>query len=164
MHIKDLMTHPVVTCPVDSTADLPARLMWDFDCGVIPLIDGDGRLAGVITDRDLCMAALTQGKPLSDIRTASAMAKDVVRCHPDDGVEAVEHQMRDHQIRRVPVVDAEGRPVGLVAMNDLARLASHAKKSGVDRELVQTLAAVCRPRGHAAPTTDHPAAPLRISA
>jgi CBS domain-containing protein len=126
--------------------------MWDFDCGVIPLVDGEGRLAGIITDRDLCMAAMTQARPLHDIPTASAMAKEVVRCHPDDPVEAVEAQMRENRIRRVPVVDAEGRPVGVFAMNDLARLAARAKRSGVDREFVRTLASVCHPRGHAVPT------------
>jgi CBS domain-containing protein len=164
MHIQDVMTHPVVTCPVDSSADVPARLMWEFDCGVIPLVDGDGRLAGIVTDRDLCMAAYTQNKPLSEIQTASAMAPDVVRCHPTDAIETVESLMRDHQIRRVPVIDADGRPVGLFAMNDLARLASRARKSGVDREVVRTLAAVCQPRGHAVPVAKGPAPTLRISA
>lgn len=163
MHIKDAMTHPVVTCPVDSTGDMPARLMWEFDCGVIPLVDEDGRLAGMVTDRDLCMAAYTQNKPLSEIQVSSAMAKDVVRCHHDDSIETVESLMRDHQIRRVPVVDTDGRPVGLFAMNDLARLASRAKKSGVDREVVRTLAAVCRPR-HAVPAPVAPTETLRISA
>jgi CBS domain-containing protein len=164
MHINEVMTHPVVTCPVDSSADMPARLMWEFDCGVIPLVDGEGRLAGIITDRDLCMAAYTQNKPLAQIQTSSAMAKDIVRCHQDDSIETVESLMRDNQVRRLPVVDAEGRPVGLFAMNDLARLAGRAKKSGVDRELVRTLAAVCRPRGHAVQARVAPADTLRISA
>ena len=164
MHIHEVMTHPVVTCPVDSSADLPARLMWEFDCGVIPLVDGDGRLAGVVTDRDLCMAAYTQNRPLSEIRTVSAMARDVVRCHPDDVIESVESLMRENQIRRVPVVDAGGRPVGLFAMNDLARLAVRAKRSGVDRELVRTLAAVCQPRGHAVQAPTSHAESMRIPA
>lgn len=164
MHIHEVMTHPVVTCPVDSSADMPARLMWEFDCGVIPLVDADGRLAGIVTDRDLCMAAYTQNRPLTEIRTASAMAKDVVRCHQDDSIETVESLMRDNQIRRLPVVDAESRPVGVFAMNDLARLAGSAKKNGVDREVVRTLAAVCRPRGHAVQAHVAPTDTLRISA
>jgi CBS domain-containing protein len=56
--------------------------------------------------------------------------------------------MRENQVRRLPVLDAENRPVGLVSMNDLARLASRARRSAVDRELVRTLAAVCQPRAH----------------
>ena len=149
MHLKEIMSQPVVTCPVDSTLDVPARLMWEFDCGVIPLIADDGRLAGIITDRDICMAALSQGKPLHQTRTSSAMTARPVACHVDDAVEAAEQLMREAQVRRLPVIDGEGRPVGVVALSDLARLAAHAKRSGVDRALVQTLAAVCRPRPRA---------------
>lgn len=146
MYVKDIMSHPLVTAPVTSNADVVARLMWEFDCGIVPILNDDGRLAGVVTDRDLCMAAYTQGKPLSEIAVKSAMAKNVVACHANDTVESVERLMRDRQIRRVPVLDSEGRPVGIVSMNDLSQLAARAKKSGIDRELVQTLAAVCRPR------------------
>jgi len=148
MRIQEVMSHPVVSCPADCTADVPARLMWEFDCGVIPLVDQDGRLAGVITDRDLCMAALMQGRPLFEIPVASAMTRDVVSCHPDDSVEVAETQMRDNQIRRVPVVDDDAHLIGVVSMNDLARLATNAKRSVVDRELVRTLGAVSQPRGN----------------
>jgi CBS-domain-containing membrane protein len=71
--------------------------------------------------------------------------------------------MREHQIRRLPVLDAENRLVGVVSMNDLARLASRARKSAVDRELVQTLAAICAPRARvrAEGSVSRPAATLR---
>ncbi len=159
MHLKEIMSQPVVSCPVDSQLDAPARLMWEFDCGVIPLVGDDGRLQGIITDRDICMAALSQGKPLHEIRASSAMAARPVACHVDDSVEAAEQLMRDAQVRRIPIIDGEGRPVGIVGMTDLARKAAHAKKSGVDRELVQTLAAVCRPRARAIPVTKTAVAP-----
>jgi CBS domain-containing protein len=162
MRIKEIMTHPVVTCPADSTLDHAARLMWEFDCGIIPIVNNDGRLAGVVTDRDICMAAYTQGQPLAAIPAATAMAAQVVAGHVDDPVEAIEAQMRAHQVRRLPVLDADGRPAGIVSMNDLARLAARARKSAVDRELVSTLAAICQPRGHvraaeAVPTRSRPA-------
>ena len=146
MRIREIMSHPVVTCPPGSTLDSVARLMWEFDCGIVPIVGDDGRLSGVITDRDICMAAYTQGKPLSTIPVTSAMAAQVFSCHTDDTVETAERVMRDNQIRRIPVLDQENRPVGILAMSDIARVAAHAKRSGVDRELVQTLAAVCTPR------------------
>jgi CBS domain-containing protein len=146
MRINDLMTHPVVSCPDDSTADVAARLMWEFDCGTVVVTDHDGRLAGMITDRDLTMAALSQGRSLYDIKLSSAMARDVAACHEGDTVEAVENVMRTSQVRRVPVVDDDRRPVGIVALNDLARLADRSRKHAVDREVVQTLAAVSQPR------------------
>lgn len=148
MRIQEVMSHPVISCPVDCTADVPARLMWEFDCGVVPLVDQDGRVAGIVTDRDLCMASLMQGKPLNDIRVDTVMTRDVICCHADEGVEAAETQMRDNQIRRVPIIDEDGHPIGVFAMNDLARLASSSKRSVVDREVVRTLATVSQPRGN----------------
>ena len=148
MQIKEIMTQPVVTCPLDTTLDQAARLMWEFDCGIIPVTAADGRLVGVVTDRDICMAAYTQGALLSAIPVSTAMAKQVVAVHGEELIEQAEHLMRESQIRRVPVLDAENRPVGIVSMNDLARLAARAHKRVVDHELVLTLAAVCKPRGN----------------
>jgi CBS-domain-containing membrane protein len=149
MQLKDVMNHPAVICPTADTLDNAARLMWEYDCGVVPVVDDQGRLAGVVTDRDICMSAYTQGRPLSAIPVTTAMAGKVVAAHMEDSVEAAEALMRDNQVRRIPVIDGEGRPVGVVSLNDLARLAASTRKSAVDRELVQTLAAVCRPRARA---------------
>jgi CBS domain-containing protein len=146
MYVKDIMSHPVVTCPTSSTLDQAARLMWEFDCGVIPVVDDAGHVCGMVTDRDICMAAYTQGKPLSAIPVTTAMAHEVVAVHTDDSVEHVEALMRDSRVRRLPVLDHESRPAGLVSMSDLARLSARARKSAVDRELIQTLAAVSQPR------------------
>jgi CBS domain-containing protein len=148
MHVKEIMTHPVVTCSVDSNLNFVARLMWEQDCGTIPVVDREGRLAGIVTDRDICMAAYTQGGALASIPVITAMAKHVLCSHLDDSVETAEELMTEGQVRRVPVIDNDGRPIGIVAMNDLARLAARAKKGVVDREIVQTLAAICSPRPH----------------
>jgi CBS domain-containing protein len=146
MQVKSIMSQPAVTCPIDGTLDQPARLMWEFDCGIVPVVNDDGRLTGVVTDRDICMAAYFNAKPLFHVPVGSAMAHTVIAVHAEDTVEQAETLMRDNQIRRLPVIDSDGRPVGVVAMNDIARLASRVRRSAVDRELVQTLAAVCEPR------------------
>jgi CBS domain-containing protein len=146
MRIKELMSKPVITCPGAGTLDHAARLMWEFDCGIIPVVDDNGRLTGVVTDRDICMAAYTQGRALRHIPVTVAMARSVIAVHTEDLVEIAEQLMHDNQVRRVPVIDNEGRPVGIVSINDLARLAARAKRSGVDRELVDTIAAICEPR------------------
>jgi CBS domain-containing protein len=147
MQIKDIMSRPIVTAPVKSTLDSVARLMWEYDCGIVPIVADDGRLAGVITDRDICMAAYTQGQLLAAIPVESAMAREVVACHSGDTIESAEVLMRDSQIRRLPVLDHQNHPIGIVSMNDIARFAARQKKSGVDRELVRTLASICEPRG-----------------
>jgi CBS domain-containing protein len=153
MHVKELMTHPVVTCQIGDHLDVAARLMWEYDCGIIPVVGHEGRIEGVITDRDITMAALTQGQRLDQLPVKGAMAKHVLVVHPEEPVETVERLMHDGQVRRLPVIDNAGRPVGVVSINDLARLTARAKRSAADHELVATLAAICQPR-----LADRPAA------
>ena len=74
------------------------------------------------------------------------MARDVACCAPEDSIEAAEATMRGSQVRRIPVVDGEHRPIGVLSMNDLARQAARGKKNGLDREFVHTLAVVSEPR------------------
>jgi CBS domain-containing protein len=151
MRIDEIMSQPVVTAPTTCTLDAAARLMREFDCGIVPIVGDDGCLAGVLTDRDICMAAYAENRPLSAISVTSAMTTPVFSLHADDAIETAEHLMRDNQIRRVLVIDAEHRPVGIVAMNDVARLAAPAGQIGTDRALVETLASIGRPpHGHAA--------------
>lgn len=147
MYVNEIMSQPVVTAPTKCTLDAAARLMWEFDCGIVPIVGDDGRLAGVITDRDICMAAYTQDRPLSAIPVTSVMTTRVFSLRGNDAIDTAEHVMRDNQVRRIPVIDAEHRPIGMVAMNDIARLTALPAKSGDDRELVETLAAIGAPRG-----------------
>lgn len=121
MPVRDLMMQPVTTCHVDDLLSTPAQLMWDRDVGAVPVVDADGRLVGMITDRDICMAALMQGRPPDDIPVRTAMAKQVFACSPDAPIAEAEAIMRDKQVRRVPVIDADGRLVGMLSLNDLAR-------------------------------------------
>lgn len=146
MKIHELMTRPAVTCPNNSTLEHAAWLMWEFDCGVIPVVDDGGRAVGIVTDRDICMAAYTQGRALADIAVGTAMAHHVIAIHADDSVETAEHLMADNQIRRLPVIDGNGKVVGVVSLSDLARLVGEARRIGLDRELVSTVAAVSRAR------------------
>jgi CBS domain-containing protein len=153
MRIKDIMSQPTVTCPTSAALDAAARLMWEFDCGMIPIVGDDGRLAGLVTDRDICLAAYMHRKPLHLIPVTKVMVKQVITTDADDTVESAEHLMRDNHIRRLPVIDREGRPAGVVSIDDLAKLAARDKKGAVDPELIETLAAVSRPR--TAPAPDH---------
>ncbi len=149
MRLKEVMNQPVVTCPESGTLDQAARLMWEFDCGVVPIVDDGGRVTGVVTDRDICIAAYTQGRPLATIPVTTAMARAVVVGRADQTVEQGEALMREHQIRRLPVLDNDGTLVGIVSMNDLAREAARTPRTGTEREFVRTIAAVCEPRARA---------------
>jgi CBS domain-containing protein len=150
MHVQDLMTHLAITCHVNDTLDAAAQKMWDHDCGVLPVVNDEGKVTGMITDRDICMAALTQGRPLHDLLVNLAMAKHVIAVGPDQTLDDVEQLMTQHQIRRLPVVDAANRPLGVVSLNNLAIEAVQPDtrmKDGMSK-VAHTLAAVCQP--HAA--------------
>jgi CBS domain-containing protein len=155
MRVQDLMTHPAVTCHVNDALHDAAQKMWDHDCGVLPVVNDEGKVTGMITDRDICMAALTQDRPLHDLLVNLAMAKHVIAVRPEQTPAEAEQLMAQHQIRRLPVVDAANRPLGVISLNDLAIEAVRADtrlKQGVSK-VAHTLAAVCHP--HAA--TQHAA-------
>jgi CBS domain-containing protein len=129
MKVEDIMTTEVGRCRAYDAADHAAKIMWEQDCGAVPVVDQDGRVVAVLTDRDICIAAFTQGRALSDIRVSSAMSRRLWSCRPDDDVKDAEKAMRTNQVRRLPVVDAEGRLIGILSLSDLARQAMSATRS-----------------------------------
>lgn len=157
MLTRHIMSQPVAVCQLSDSLDQAARLMWEDDCGAVPVVDSAGRAVAMVTDRDICMAAYTQGKPLGQISVSSAMSKDLRACLPDDTLEQAEQLMMEYQLRRIPVLDDDGHPVGILSLNDLARAANHqhpAAPAGLDGvslvTATRTMAAVCAPRLHAA--------------
>lgn len=151
MKVEELMTKPVVTILVQESLGVAAQKMWDNDCGVLPVVGDDGRLVGILTDRDICMSAWSQGRQVNAIRAEEAMAKQVFSVRSDQEIGVAEMMMAEHQVRRVPVVDANEKPIGILSMNDLAREAARSGsriKDGVARA-VRTLAAICQPRKRA---------------
>lgn len=147
MNIRELMSGPPVTCRQSDTLAVAARLMWDHDCGVIPVTDDRGRLTGIVTDRDICMATYTQGKAPQAIHVAEVMTTKVFSCRVDDPLELAEQIMGERQIRRLPVIDGDNRPIGVLSVNDIARyVASASKKDGIEHEVVTTLASIGKPR------------------
>ena len=121
MRVEKLMSHQLTTCSAGDSLEHAASLMWNNDCGCLPVTSGDGErhLDGILTDRDICMAAMFQGRALRDLRVADVMAKNVLTCRASDDIETVERQMRDEQVRRLPVVDSNGAVIGIVSMADL---------------------------------------------
>ncbi|HET6203237.1 MAG TPA: CBS domain-containing protein [Planctomycetota bacterium] len=150
MKVKEIMTRDVATClPQDSLADA-ARVLWERDCGILPVVEPETRrVVGMLTDRDVAMAAYTQGRRLAEIPIAVAMSKNLRTCGGEQEVDGIHAAMREYQIRRLPVVDAAGRLAGIVSINDIA-LRAEATPGPVGRamknDVAETLAAVCRHR------------------
>lgn len=150
MNVSSVMTSAVKSCGIDDNLQFAAQIMWENDCGVVPVVGADGRVVGMVTDRDVCMAAYTKGQPIHQIPVSSAMAKSVWSVHEHDPLPAAESLMRKARVRRLPVTDGDGKLKGILSMNDLAR--HHAQRSwghksnglGSD-SIVQTMAAICEP-------------------
>ncbi|EFE65286.1 MULTISPECIES: CBS domain-containing protein [Streptomyces] len=117
-HVRDIMTGaPVSVGPHTSVAEV-ARIMRDRDLGAVLVTDGD-RLRGLVTDRDLVVRSVSRGGDPEETTVAGACSEDLVTVGPDDDLDRVARLMREHAVRRVPVVDG-GHPVGIVALGDLA--------------------------------------------
>lgn len=122
MNAKDVMRRQVATVRAEDSLARTAALMRDRGCGAVVVVQAAGnRPVAMVTDRDICMAALRTNKPLSDLAVASAMSPALHVATPDEPVGALASRMGLHQIRRLPVVDAAGALVGLVALDDLAQ-------------------------------------------
>lgn len=146
MRIKELMHAPAITCSEADSINRAAQLMWENDIGVIPVTDSDNRVVGMITDRDVAMAAYTTGAALPSMNVRDSMAKTVFSCGPEETIEAIEKRMQEARVRRFPVVDDEKRAVGIISVNDIAQYADSNQKNGVNREFVRTLATISAPR------------------
>ncbi len=152
MNVSEVMTTNVQSCRSNDTLECAAQLMWERDCGCLPVCapaDGIEHIVGVITDRDICMRALFSGVPLRELQVQEAMAKQVLTCRPDDTLEHAEKVMRGGRVRRLPVVREDGVLAGLISLADLAReavrdsVSSHKALSEMD--VGDTLAAICMP-------------------
>lgn len=148
MKVSDIMTRGPACCSPRDTLSYAAQLMWEHDCGSVPVVDGGGAVVGMLTDRDACMAAYTKGGRLVDIAVGDVMSREVKTCGPNDSLESVERALRQHQLRRMPVIDGH-QLVGIVTLNDLALAAQRGdgRRGGpTPQEVASTLAAVSEHR------------------
>jgi CBS domain-containing protein len=149
MNVERLMTKDVRTCRPEDGLTEAARAMWERDCGCVPVVDESHRVVGMITDRDVCMAAYTRGSRLQDIRIDEVMSRRVLSCQPDTPLADAEATMRSGRVRRLPVVDDAGQLLGLVSLADIAQEAARqhgARRREVkDAEVGATLVEITRP-------------------
>jgi CBS domain-containing protein len=150
--VSRLMTRNPATCASTEPLAQAVTRMWDLDIGWLPVVD-EGRLVGVITDRDACIAACTRGKRMDEVPVGSAMSDEPWSCGPHDTWAQALAMMREHQIRRLPVRDEQGRLTGVITLGDLARAsAADAQRRASDAaEIGAALAEICTPRSSIEP-------------
>jgi CBS domain-containing protein len=124
MKISDIMASEFETVAAEATIEGAAQVMAELDVVVLPVIDQDA-LVGILTERDITIRVVAAGKIPSETSVAEAMSSDVFSCRPDDDAEAIARQMQERKVRQVPVVDAEGKLVGLVTLAALQKGGEH---------------------------------------
>ena len=129
MQAQELMTRDPVCCRPEDSARKAAELMSQHDCGAIPVVEESNHVCGMITDRDIAVRGVARGKS-ADAKVSELMTRDVECVSGDADVSEVERVMSNRQVRRVPIIDADGQLIGIVSQADLAR------SNGVDDEQV----------------------------
>jgi CBS domain-containing protein len=146
MQVKQIMTSEIATCRPDTNLAVVAKLMWEKDCGFVPVIDAAGKVAGVITDRDICIASATRRLLPDQITAAQAMRRPPIQTtQPEETIDKALGTMKQFQVRRLPVIAADGTLKGVVSMNDIV-LASQAKEGPAPADIVSTLSGICAHR------------------
>jgi CBS-domain-containing membrane protein len=155
MKVQDIMTRDVKFCGPDTNLAAATEILWRNNCGTLPVSDSDGKLLGVITDRDICIALGTRNWRASDLAVRDVAIKPVFTCKPYDDVHEALKAMRKHQVRRLPVVHEDSKLAGIVCLDELvlhAEKADSKKHVGISYEdVVNTMQAICEHRAAEAP-------------
>jgi len=150
MKVKDVMTRDVQSCGADTNLAEAAKMMWDSDCGALPVLDREGKVIGMITDRDICVAVATRHQLASDIAVSEVISWKVYACGPDDDLKAALKTMREEKVRRLPVVDGDGVLQGILSINDVVLHAEEARGKHLPEisydEVMNTFKALCAHR------------------
>jgi len=140
MLVKEVMSRDVQVTQPHTTLREAAELMKVMDVGPLPVCDGD-RLVGIVTDRDIIVRSVAEGQDCWEGRVRDAMSTDIAYCFDDDDVAIAARQMKEHQLRRLLVLNRDKRLVGIVSLGDLA------VQTGDNRASGETLQAVSQPDG-----------------
>jgi CBS domain-containing protein len=141
----ELMTRHVMTVLPDDTVERAARMMGECNCGALPVVDDDGRLIGMVTDRDLTVRVTGRGKDSRRTRVDECMTNESFACHVNDSIKDCMRQMSRHQIRRLPIINDRYQVVGIVSQADLARHAGAYQGRGERRAMADVLCAISEP-------------------
>jgi len=131
--VKDVMTRDVRACEPNAPVIEAAKLMAKEDVGPVPVVE-EGRLTGIVTDRDLVVRVLAEGRDPNSTRVGEIASRDLVTVSPEEDLDDALKLLAKHQVRRLPVVEGD-RLVGIVAQADIARLGKDKKTGEVVEEI-----------------------------
>jgi CBS domain-containing protein len=132
--IREAMTSNPKTIDTGGTVVEAARIMRDEDAGIVPIVDGD-RLVGTLTDRDIAIRVVAEGKDAGSVKAIDVASRDLVTIDPQQDLDEALRLMAQHQVRRLPVVEEDGKLVGVVAQADIATHASDERTGEMVEEI-----------------------------
>lgn len=145
MKCQDIMTRSPKSVSFSSTAMQAAHIMKNENVGILPVMDDKThKLIGMVTDRDLCLGVVAEGKRPGEVKVSELMTAKVIFCHPDDDIHNAESLMKAYQVRRIAVVDQNGFCVGIISEADLALKIAKAQ------EFYETVKEISKPKKFAA--------------
>lgn len=147
MRVQDVMTTAARSCPPTANLAEVAAIMWEADCGIVPVVNERAEVLGVVTDRDIAIALGTRGTPAAQVRAGDTMTAPVVTCAPEDGVTAALTLMQKHRVHRLPVTGIGGVLLGVLSLNDVVR---HAPAAAAKDPVIAALRGICTPHRPAA--------------
>ena len=148
MLVKQLMTANVSSCRQDNNLAEIAAIMWNDRCGAMPILDGSGRVMGIITDRDICIALGTRNLKASDVLARDVSPPGFFSCRPDDDAQVALRTMATEEVGRLLVVDEASQLVGIISIDDIIFRAGGGRSGLSDREIIETLRAMREERIH----------------
>ena len=119
MKVREIMMGTPYTCRRETNLGEAAELMWKGNCGFLPITGADNKVCGVITDRDICIALGTRNKRAGEVNAGEVTEGSLYTCSPEDEIHVALLTMREGKVRRLPVVDSDGKAVGVLSMDDV---------------------------------------------
>lgn len=150
MKVTDAMVGSPISCGPEANLGVATELLWNQNCGILPVVDSEKKVVGVVTDRDMCIALGTRNLLPGQIAVKDVMTRQVLSCQVNDDVHLALQTMATGHVRRLPVVDAKGVLQGILSMDDVvlhADGASQFNAKGLNqKEVLETLKAIYRPQ------------------
>jgi len=119
MKVADMMAKPPAYCSPQTNLAAAVEILWRQNCGILPIVDSEEKVVGLVTDRDICVALGTRNRLPSDMTVGEVTSGKVIACKPDDDIRGALATMAEAKVRRLPVIDAEGKLQGVLSVDDV---------------------------------------------
>ena len=150
MKVKDVMMRTAASCGPETNLGAAVEILWDRNCGILPIVDTGKKVIGVVTDRDICIALGTRNRLPSDITVGEVTSGKLFACAAEDDIRSAMATMARAKVRRLPVLTVDGKLEGILSMDDITMHSATRTGKGATElshdDVVETLKAVYRPQ------------------